>query len=200
MQKTTTPLLLAALTLSVIALFRPDTSPALAETARLADESIAVVALPTLINELMASDRFQPDRVSYTEELNDELRQISERGRELSTRLQQMDPEDPGAQDLFAEMTKLSETLGRLQRENARKVEAHTASQIKECNELVRSSARAVADDLDFAFVISSADPDEELTDQSVEVLLRQLTSRPMIKFPEENDITSEVRDDLNLE
>jgi len=200
MKKTMTPLLITALGMSVFALFRPAASPAHAETMLVADESIAVVALPTLINELMKSDRYLPDREAYSEELTVELRTINERGMELSERLQSMTPEDPGAQDLYAEFTQLRETLVRMQGENARKIETFTAKQIQECNELVRSSARAVADDLGFDFVVSSADADEELTDQSVEVLLRQLTSRPMIAFPEDNDITSDVRDDLNLE
>ncbi len=78
-------------------------------------------------------------------------------------------------------------------------MEIYTAKQVKECNALVRSSTRAVAEDLGFDFVISSADEEEELA-ESVEVLFRQITSRPVIMFPEENDITSDVRDDLNLE
>jgi len=166
----------------------------------MADESIAVCSLPNLINDLMGSDRFLPDREAYVADRTEELRELNEQGREMSQRLSTMTPEDPGAQELFESVQRLREQIARKQAENAALVETFTATQLSECNDLVRSSARAVAEDLGYAFVIASADPDEDLSKQSVEVLLRQLTSRPVIMFPEDNDITSDVRDDLKLE
>ncbi len=174
MKKSTTPLLLLALAMSAFALLRPLPSPAYANTM-MADSSIAVCALPSLINDLMGSDRFSPQRLAYQEELNAELQELNERGRELGQRLSNMTPEDPGAQDAFAQFQRLREQVSRLQAENSRKMEIYTAKQVKECNALVRSSTRAVAEDLGFDFVISSADEEEELA-ESVEVLFRQIT------------------------
>lgn len=200
MNKTSTPLLLLAVALSGLAFLRPAASEARATTAVMADGSIAVVALPSLMNELMQSDRFLPDRTAYEQELNDELQAMADELRAFSERHANLQPDDPGAEGIVSQFGEMRRRLGEKQGENTRKIEAFTVRQIKECNELVRSSAKAVADDLGFEYVVASSDPDEGLTDQSVELLLRQLTARPMIMFPEDNDITSDVRDDLNLE
>lgn len=199
MKRTHTTLVVAALAISLVALFRPAPTTAHAGAAVMSDSTIAVCALPTLINELMASGRFLPERDAYQKDLNEELDELRERLTELQQQLQNMNPDDPGAQETFNEFQQLRQQLAQGQQENARKLEAFTARQVKECNRLVRSSARAVAEDLGFEFVISSADPEEDLA-ETVETLFRQLTSRPVIMYPEENDITIDVRDDLNLE
>ena len=198
MKRTQTTLLIAAIAISLTALLRPAPTPAYANVAS-SDSPIAVCALPTLINELMASDRFLPDREAYTEELSQQINELLEKRNELQQELSNMNPEDPGAQETFGEYQSLNQKIARLRQENSQKIETFTAKQIKECNRLVRSSARAVAEDLGFEFVISSADPQEDLA-ETVDALFRQLTSRPVIMFPEENDITADVRDDLNLE
>ena len=197
MNKPHTPLLAITVIVCAVALLRPTHAPAYASMN--AESSIAVCALPTLINELMSSDRYAPDREAFAEELTKELNELTQRGRELSVELRELQPDDPAAQPKLREIQELREAIARVQQQNSRRLEVFTAEQIKECNRLVRSSAQAVAEDLGFEFVISSADAEEDLAD-SVETLFRQITSRPVIMFPEENDITSDVRDDLNLE
>jgi len=142
MNRTQSLLLTAAVAMSAFALLRPQASTA--HASLMADESIAVCSLPNLINDLMGSDRFLPDREAYVADRTEELRELNEQGREMSQRLSTMTPEDPGAQELFESVQRLREQIARKQAENAALVETFTATQLSECNDLVRSSARAV--------------------------------------------------------
>jgi Skp family chaperone for outer membrane proteins len=193
--------LVAVLALSAAALaLRPVALPE--ATAELAggEPSIAVCAMPTLINELMDSDRFRPAIENVRPELREQLGAVSEEMQDLRDRLQEFDPEDPADQRDAQRFRELNMELDSLRRQLNAAVQRATAAQIAECYELVRSSADAVGEDLGFDYVISTGDPQEALNTDDFNVTLRQITARPVLRFPEGTDITDDVRDDLNLE
>ncbi len=174
-------------------------SSALANAAE-SGGSIATCAVPQLVNELMASDRFAPPREEFTQQLREEIEPLMEAGQALINELQGMTPEDEGAQEKVRQMQELREQVGRMEQQAAARLGKFTAKQIAECFELARSSAGAVADDLGYDYVISTVGEDEELNTESVETVLRQMLARPVLYAPEDADITDDVRDDLNLE
>lgn len=168
--------------------------------ARTADLRIAVCATPSLINELMASDRFLPDRENAAPEIREELDDLRAELRELQDRVQGADQGDPGVQrdrerarEAFAEFQRLQQQLGEA-------IETKTAEQLAEAFGMVKSSASAIAERLGYDYVISTGDPEEDLNRTISEVTLRQITARPVIRFPKGVDITDDVRDDLNLD
>lgn len=164
------------------------------------DQNIATCALPEIVNDLMQSDRFKPARQEYTEQLQEELRPLAERLQSMLSELQGMTPEDEGAREKAQRFQQLQQEFQKKQNEMAQKVEKFTAEQIVDCYKLVRSSAAAVAEDLGFDYVISTVGQEEELTTESVDTVLRQMMARPVIKAPEDADITPDVKEDLNLE
>lgn len=196
--------LILALALAVLALlarvsFEPNARAA--DTAPPKPEhSIAVCATPSIINELMASPRFKPDRENAAPDIRKKLEDLRDELNDLRERLKGADPNDPGAQ---ADSQKAREDVSefqRLQQQYLGAVEAKTAEQFAQCFALVKSSANAVAEKLGYDYVISTGDPDEELSKTDSNVTLRQITARPVIRFPKGVDITDDVRDDLNLE
>ncbi len=195
-------LILAVLAVSAAAIaLRPIALPrALARDDGDEAPSIAVCAMPTLINELMASDRFRPELENVAPDLRDELEAVTEEMADIRDRLQDFDPEDPADQRDAQRFRELRLEQESLQRQLNAAVQRATAEQIARAYELVRSSADAVGADLGFAYVISTGDPREELNTTDFNVTLRQITARPVLRFPDGADITDDVRDDLNLE
>lgn len=169
-----------------------------------ADEAmplIAVCAVPAIINDLMASDRFEPDFLERQEELREEVEPLIDELEELQAQLTapDADPEDPALQQAFERFQQLRGQLSQISQQHNVTLDAFRAKQIIEAYELIKASARAVATEQGFQYVISSADEFEELA-ESTQVVVRQLTVRPVMMYPEAADITEAVRDDLNLE
>ena len=193
---------LALLVLAVVALaIRQGPAGPAAYGARAdADEAlIAVCAIPTLVNELMASDRFAPEREALEDEFRERLEDMNRDLRDLRERLEAGGPDDPDAQRNVESWRELTREMASVRTELQRRLAQLSASQLAECYDLAKSSAVAVAEDLGFVYLIASGDPDEDLVREDSQTLLRQITARPMLLAPEEADITGEVRDDLNL-
>ncbi len=193
-------LLLGALALGVCALaLRPFSPIAGADFAADSDE-IAVCAIPTLVNELIASGNFAAER----EELNDDFQQrqqeLQDRLEDIQDRARGMEQDDPALGAMAEEFGEVRGELLAAQSEFGQASEAMTARHLAEAYELARASAEAVAEDLGFGFVFASGSPDEELNRSNAQQLLGQLSRRPVIRFPEAADITDDVRDDLGLD
>ena len=175
-------------------------NPARADQRRASDASIAVVATPDIMNDLMQSDRFAPDRERYALERQDELKPFADQLQKLQDQLQGMTDEDPQFPALAQQFNQIRNQAIQKQNQINADLEKFTASQVIEAYKLVRSSAQAVAEDLGYDYVITSADEDKALEPQNVEIALRQIMARPVLAFPEDADITDDVREDLNLE
>ncbi|MEM9083233.1 MAG: OmpH family outer membrane protein [Planctomycetota bacterium] len=171
------------------------------EKTDVAKPLIAVCAVPAIINDLMASDRFEPDFLDRQEELREEVQPLIEELEELQAQLTapDADPEDPALQLAFERFQQLRNQLAQLSQQHNATLDGFRAKQIIEAYELIKASAQAVATELGFEYVISSADDFEELA-ESTQIVVRQLTVRPVMMYPEAADITEAVRDDLNLE
>jgi len=171
-----------------------------AEIAGAEKPLIAVCAVPTLINELMQSDRFRPALQETAPEIRSELESIAKEVAELRQTLQGGDPSSPDAQKGLQRFRELSARASQLQQQLSQAIDKKMAEQLIECYELVRASADAVADDLGFEYVIATGGVDEKLTSEQADVILRQITARPVVRYPKTADITDDVRDDLKLD
>mgnify|MGYP001794982456 CR=1 FL=1 len=193
-------LLISVLAVAVVALaLRP--GPAANATLDEDTFSVAVCSLPTIVNELIASERFQEEREDLAADFEEASDEINERLQQIREDAQGMDAEDPAMGAIGEEFNELRQSLFRLQSQFSTDQAQLQARQLKEAYQLVRASANAVAEDLGYDFVLASAssDSDDELNDQNASLLLGQLSRRPVIRFPQKHDITDDVRDDLNL-
>lgn len=175
-------------------------APAQAVQRRAAEHAIAVCATPLLLNDLMESDRFKPERERFAQEKTVDLEPMIKEIQELQGRLQQITQEDPEFPQLFQRFQQLRQQIQARQTEINAELESFTAKQVVEAYKLVRSSAQAIAADLGFDYVISTGQEDEEFNTTVVDATLRQIMARPVIMSPEGADITEDVREDLNLE
>jgi len=195
-------LLCIAITLAGAALLRAELEAgrALGADGDGAGHPIATVAISDVVDELMAGDRFEPERVEFEAETREELMgDMVERLREMEQRAESMDPGDEGFEQAREEYFRLQGRAQRANQEVLRRVEAFVAKQIVECYKLVVSSAQAIAGDLGYDYVIASNGQERPLEEESVRDLVIDILGRPMLVSPESADITPDVRDDLKL-
>ncbi|HBS29187.1 MAG TPA: hypothetical protein DEB06_06980 [Phycisphaerales bacterium] len=183
-------------------------SPALARAPREAGGGreapapvIAVCAVNPLVDDLMDSDRFKPDREELEKTLREEL--LEPINEELGKLQKDSEAVDRSNED---EVRKLRDRYVELQREGARRqgeiarrVEEKVAAQLVECYGLVRESAIDIAEDLGFNYLLASTGADEELEKETVVALTRDMSNRPVLLSPKGTDITEDVRVDLKL-
>jgi len=165
------------------------------------EHPIAVVAIPMIVNDLLRSDRYLPERERLQEQFNERIEDVQNQLGAIVRRYegQNPNPEDPGVQEDQRRYQQLGQKMSNLQREAATEFERLMAKQLLDAFDLARSAAQAVAEDLGYAYAISSVGEDEELTAPDSSAAVRQMMARPMLHFPEKADITPEVRAELRL-
>lgn len=194
--------LYAALATAVLLLLRAGipTAPAAAAADEPEEVYLAVCAVPAIVNDLMASDRFRPAIEEFIEEQRASIRDLEEQLDELSEELNAMDRDDPAAQETFQRFAQLRREYEQRRAEINRNIEERRTGALQDAFQLARSTASAIAEDLGYNYVIASVDDDEDLSTDNSQLLLRQMLARPVIFAPRSADITADVRADLNLE
>ena len=167
--------------------------------AQSASPSIAVCTVVEIVDELMRSDRFAPTRTAREEELRNELiAPLQEEAQELEAAAQQI---QAAGGDLGPVQQQFNSLQARFQQANSQfsqQIDAFTAGQLAECHELVRTSAAAIAEEKGYAYVVGSSRPSDDFGNNA-RAVTASFGLRPMLVFPEDVDITEDVRADLNL-
>ncbi len=172
--------------------------------AQQSEGSIATVDVVTLIDDLMNSDRFAPEREAKEAELNAQyLEPLQTQATELEARFNEAQAagDQAAMQAIQIEFNALQQQAQVAQGNFSRELEIYVADQFKEAFSTVRDSAAAVAEQLGFAYVLTSGDPEEEFAEESpLSVVRTQAFTRTVLAKPEGTDVTEDVRADLNLE
>lgn len=191
-------LLLAAL-IAAIALVA--IRPAADARAQDSDEpgSIAVCDVYKVVERLMESDRYAPAREELTSAGEAEVRPMRETLESMEGELRQMAPDAPEREQAERQFRAAQMEFQRVVTEIQREINNLTEKQLKECWNITRSSAEAVAADLGYDVVVASRELDKPLEGEDVPSIIRAMMSRPAIVFPDKADITWDVSEDLNL-
>lgn len=199
------PILLASICASAITAFSIPMLLGPAANARpgvFAEGDVAVCDVIALADELMESDRYKPGRESKQEELNEafqskfEARQASLQDRFADAQANQ---DQAAMQALQQEYLAYQQEFQDAQQQLLQDFDEYVASQFQEVYNAIRDSAKAVADDMGYAYVSSSSDPAEDFDAGGMASLQIEVLGRTFLSFPEDADITEDVRDDLNL-
>lgn len=166
------------------------------------DAHIAVCALVSITDELMGSDRFKPAIDDNADKLRDDLiKPIVEKGKALEQELKDADPNDPANNDRKKHLLELREAVQQAQQQAGIEQEKFVANKSIEAYKMAVSSARAIAKEMGFNYVIATMPPDEEIThDTPMSAVRNAILGRPVVMMPDGVDISDAVRDDLNLE
>jgi len=200
------PALIAVIALSTlfsVTLTRLIDSPASA--ARVLSEPvpearIAVCSILEITEELMNTDRFRPAREAEEQRLTATLQDLRQRITALSEKLRGAARDDPEFAD---EREQFSRLMGEFQQRQGlaqQQLEMFVVGQFREAYAMAKSSARAVAQDKGFTYLIASTPPDKEIIEnRPMEAVRNDMFQRPVLMSPEGTDINDDVRDDLNL-
>ncbi len=189
------PVAIAALACA-IALRAPWNGTASARFAADDDHAIAVCATLSITDELMESDRFRPAREELTRLKQESIQPLADEMADIQSRGQAAAAAGEDLSGLQQEYQNLQQRLQQANQQAQLEVSDLMREQVKECYDLVRTSASAVAEDLGYDYVVSSSRTDDEIGENPAGEFL----ARPMLVYPEDADITEEVRDDLKLE
>lgn len=180
---------------------RASASPAPAQPeAPPAATKLAVCDIYAIADRLVESDRFQPrlreeqDRIkAELKPLEDELRAMQERGSAL-------DPQADETRALAMEFQRKSQEYQQKVRESERVYQAFLATAYVEAYDAAKVSAQNVAEDLGYTFVIASRKSGEKIETTDLSQVVQAVLARPVIKAPDDADITEDVVKDLKLE
>lgn len=200
------PALIAVIALSTlfsVTLTRLIDSPASAARAvnePHTDAPIAVCSILEITEELMNTDRFRPAREAEEQRLTASLQDIRQRITALSEQLRGAARDDPEFAD---ERQQFSQLMGEFQQRQSiaqQQLEMFVVGQFREAYDMAKSSARAVAKEKGFTYLIASTPPDKEIIEnRPMDVVRNDMFQRPVLMAPEGTDINDDVRADLNL-
>lgn len=202
MRKSERVIVYASLTILLLIGLRPTLAPSIAAAADGDGSvpSIAVCSVGAIIDEMMETDRFLPERLEFEQDLREQLLgDTTGRIEELEREVEGMDRDSEEFARARDEYFRLQGEANRLQQEVRRQVEARVAQQLTEIRLEVIASARAVAEDLGFDYVISSESDETAYESESVRDLVIDFLARPVLMHPEAADISEDVREDLKL-
>ncbi|MGD9691878.1 MAG: OmpH family outer membrane protein [Phycisphaerales bacterium] len=161
---------------------------------------VAVCDVFGVVETLMDSDRYQPARKEAGEAADKALAPLRERLEALGAKGRSLPETDPSLPDLAREYQRAQAELQQRTAEAAREMETLTSKQLKEAYLTARASADAVAEQLGFAYVVASRLPDKEVDGTDSASVVRAMLARPVLRFPEDADITADVLADLKLD
>lgn len=192
----TSRLLLAALCALILALVIRMPVPAAARPASEDGHNIAVCATLLIVDELMDSDRFAPAREELQRVKQEQIQPLMD---EMASLQNQFHAAQAAGEDLSAIQQHgqaLQKQIAQAREQANREMTDLATKQIGECYDLIKASAEAVAKELGYDYVVSSSRADDDMQSNSSSEFL----ARPMLVYPEDADITEEVREDLKLE
>lgn len=178
----------------------PSAAAARPDAAEPAAGKLAVCDIYQIADRLIDSDRYRPrlkeeqDRLkAELKPLEDELRQIEERGNA-------MDPQAEETRALAMEFQRKRQEYQQKLRESERMYQAFLATAYVEAYDTAKAAAQNVAEDLGYAYVIASRKADQKIETTDLSQVVQAVLARPVIKAPEDADITEDVVKDLKLE
>ncbi len=192
------PAAAALLSLAAVALWR-------AAPARAADQPeqgrrlIAVVDVVGVVERLMDSDRYKPARDEVGAAAEADVKPLRERVQAIEEKHRGLQPTDPAYGDAVREYQQARAALERRAQELSKEMDALTTKQLVECYRIVRASADATAEQMGYQYVVASRPVDKDLDAQDTAAVVRAIIARPVLRFPNEADITPDVKQDLKI-
>lgn len=121
---------------------------------------------------------------------------------QLQERLQNMQPTDPQARQVFERAQQKQAEYQQLAQQRQDELERMNASQLIDAFKQIRGAAQAVSSRLGYTHVLSSRSESRSLTVDDVPTLggvLQELLARPVVVGVPADDITAEVMKELSL-
>lgn len=188
----------ALLALAAVAPWRA--APAFAaDPAEPSRRLIAVVDVVGVVERLMDSDRYKPARDEVGAAAEADVRPLREKVQAIEEKHRGLQPTDPAYADAVREYQQARAALERRAQELSKELDALTTKQLIECYRIVRASADAIAEQMGYQYVVASRPVEKDLDAQDTAAVVRAIIARPVLRFPNEADLTPDVKQDLKI-
>lgn len=161
---------------------------------------VAVCDVYGVIEKLLETDRFKPDREAEEKSAQDALQPLHDELTQLQQQLQNANPEDEATQETYRQFQAKRREYEQKAAEIQARVRKFMSKQFIDAYAMAKTSADAVAEDMGYDYVIASRGIDEEIKSDDPERIVQAVLARPVVKMPEGADITPDVKADLKLD
>lgn len=134
---------------------------------------------------------------SELDPLRKDLNELQEKARALG---ENPNPEDPQVRELFQQGMAKANDLRRKEREAAVALQTFVAQVSYEAYREVVASAEAMAEAKGYSHVFATQSIDEPNKPVDTEQFVRGMLSRPLVKFPQADDLTLDVMAELRVQ
>ncbi len=167
-----------------------------------ADTEIAVCDVYNVMERLMNSDRIAPAIQEKQDAIAAEIKPLEDQLRLLQQELQAANQEDPSFQAKVQRFEQLRQQYFQLQQALTVEMQRFIAEKQVEAFELARDSASGIAEEMGYTYLVNSRDANKriEVGGNTPDNVTASVLSRVMLMLPEEDNITEDVIEELNLE
>lgn len=174
--------------------------PRSASRAEPVEARIATCDVYQIADKLIESDRYQPRLKEEQERLKAQLKPLEDELRQIQERGNAMDPQAEETRALFIEFQRKQQEFQQKVRESEIAYQNFLGSLYVEAYEAAKTAAQNVAEDLGYNYVLASRKTDLKIETTEINQVVQAVLARPVLKAPEGADITEDVIKDLKLE
>ena len=162
--------------------------------------TFAFVDVNKTITALMETSRFKDDREALTEEIQGEEDEWRARFAELNKKYEGITPDSPNFEEASNAFTALNASFSQWRQSAEQRVNEMAVIQLEKAYREVVDAVNIVADDKEIDIVFRFTPTEDPLpTGMSGQTML-DIRMRPVLRYPDEVDITIDVLDELGID
>lgn len=162
--------------------------------------SMGYVHIGPMLNQLMDAEEFKEEREGLSAELKEKDEEISAMLQEIQEEFNELGDDEVARQEIMQRGQSLYEEYQKFQQQAEMLQQGLAADQIERAYRELVAAVNVVADRLDLDLVQRFIPTEDEFQGLNIETAMQEIRLRSMLRYPEGCDITSEVREELNLE
>jgi Skp family chaperone for outer membrane proteins len=167
---------------------------------QLREVRIATVDIYLVSERIMQQERYRRAREQGDEGYQRQLTAIEDELRQMETRLQTLNQNDPQAQQIYTRAQALQTDYQRLQQERQQELERINSRQLIDAFTQTRGAAAEVARRGGYTHIISNRQFDRPIETTTVGATLQEMLARPILIGIPQDDLTEAVLAELRLD
>lgn len=160
---------------------------------------VATVDVFTLLEGLIESDKYKPAREARDQEIKTQYETLQAELKSLETKFQLIPQGTPEWQQTAEQGRQKTMEIQQFSQQKGREQDAFVASQVKDAYAVVHKAVNDVAERLGYTHVVATRLDPAAMKAESLAPAMQEILARPLIRTTASDDITAQVRAELNL-
>ncbi len=171
-------------------------------SARTAPESarVATIDVFAIVDRVLMTEENQQAMMELQNRVNEELNEIDERVRGLQARLNELPEESPERFQIIQEGQMILQQREELYNNAVEQLDAQRAELAADAYEQIHKAANELANGNGYTHVIATRGGPDNMDRRAINAVVQEITLRPMLAFPQSDDITERVMRQLGID